>query len=207
MCRVDDDWEWYVEATFRESFVPGVTSQATCQDCGRTFEPGEDVIRYLSMPAEDERPHVFVVIRPSDLDGRRYWLDGDPYITILDEDDEGFQAKVDALEKVGYIIDEVHDPREANPQVDHYTCVQCKAGEAWLEAICDQHTVCVTQMDLLEHLYDYDAATLGPDFVTLATLARQQWRTRDFGRLVPEPVIKRLTDDAIKHAQLVGLHP
>lgn len=205
MCSYDDgDYEWVVDGTFREACIVPVH----CEDCGRLVEPDEMIVRYTCVPWsewDDERPYVFIVFRPRD--GRRYYLAGDPYVTVIDNEDAN-DPRIDAFEALGFSVEEERDPRIAAETVpDHYTCVQCKAAERWLTEVCDQHDVLVTKYDLIDHLNDYDAATLGSDFVTLTTLARTGWRHPRFDRIVPERVVARLTNRAIKHAQLVGLHP
>lgn len=205
MCRYDDgDYEWMVEATFHEE----CDEPTRCDDCGRLVQPGEMIVRYACTPGsewDDERPYVFIVFEP--LDGRRYYVPGQRFIAVIEDEDVEDQ-RLNAFEALGFSVEEERDPRIAAETVpDHYSCVQCKAAERWLNEVCDQNVVLVTKYDLIDHLNDYDSETLGSDFVTLTTLARNGWRHPRFDRIVPERVVARLTDRAIKHAQLVGLHP
>jgi hypothetical protein len=202
MCRYDDDFDWYVDSEHHERN----TVERNCEDCGRKIGLDEDVIRFTAMPNEedDERPLVLVVPVPP----AKYCEPGEPYLALLEEGQDD-QVTVERWEALGFTWDEVRDPRLPPPESypDAYSCVQCRAADYWLREVCSQSTVLVAQQDLLEHEDLYEPAMLGPDFGTLATLARRRWRTKDFGRIIPEHVVERLARDAVAHAVLVGLHP
>lgn len=198
MCRWDDgDYDWYVDS---ESTILADVD-IYCEDCGRIVRAGERVVRFTaSPPMDDERPYVFIVPVPP----ARYYGDGNPWLAIL-PDDEVIHDTFDAL---GFRIDEEHDPRmPVEQEPDHFSCVQCRAANYWLEQVCHQHHILVTVEDLIEHTHDYTSEQLGPDFMTLATLARQQWVTKGYGVLMSEQVVRRLARGAVQHAVVTGLHP
>jgi RNA polymerase subunit RPABC4/transcription elongation factor Spt4 len=202
MCRIDDDYDWTLEATFREP----ADRDRPCEDCGRIVAAGELIVRYVGESAsEDWRELVMVVFRP-ETSGRRYYRDGDLYELIV-QNYADKEAEIEAFDALGFIVDEVNDPRTAEEPVVAYSCPQCLAAQHWLEKVCYQHALLVTQMDLEDHLHDYGADELGPDFVTMTTMCSRRWRTKDFGRLIPVVVVDRWARNAVAHAITVGLHP
>lgn len=215
MCRSDDgDYEWYVDATIREVLPEGepLALPLKCEDCGRTIETGEAYIRYTCLPGsewDDDRPYVTIVFKP--WIGRNpdkpstYWIDGLHWVAIHEGDVP--DPILDYYISIGLTFDEERDPRlPAETVPDHFSCVQCKAAERWLNEVCSQHMVLVTKYDLIEHTNEYDFVTLGTDFMALAGLARKNWYD-DNGGLVPEGKIAAITEGAIKHAVAVGMHP
>lgn len=208
MCRWDDgDYEWYVET---ESKVLA-DADTHCEDCGRMIAAGERMVRFTATRVEDdERPFVWVVFVPDPL--VKWWVPGQRWHCIIDEANFDAPAESDAaiaaFEALGFRVDEEPDPRmPANFEPDHYCCVQCRAANYWLEKVCDQSVVLVASGDIIDHTGDYTPAELGPDFMTLAALAKQRWVTKDYGVLMSEDVISGLARRAVRHAVATGLHP
>ena len=217
MCRWDDgDYEWYVGGMVTEP----ADQDRPCEDCGRTVAAGTPIVRIMPEPNEehDERPHVIVAYAPRTWVTsigptlKRWFSDGDPFVCVVDENHfstvKEFDDAVAAFDALGFLTDEVRDPRlPVTVEPDHYWCPQCKAANYWLEQVCDQSVVLVASGDIIDHAGDYTPAELGPDFMTLAALARQRWRTKDYGTLIGADVIDRLAHSAVHYAATTGLHP
>lgn len=208
MCRWDDgDFEWYVET---ESKVLAETD-THCEDCGRTIAAGETMVRFTATRGEDDdRPYVWVVFVPNPP--VKWWVPGQRWQCIIDEANFDTPAEsaaaIAAFEALGFWVDEEHDPRLPEDfEPDHHCCVQCRAADYWLQKVCNQNVVLTAANDIIDHTGDYTADELGPDFMTLATLARQRWRTKDYGVLMSEDVISGLAQRAVRHAVATGLHP
>lgn len=191
MCRYDDDFEWYVGGEGCET----AEDDRTCEDCGRVIPAGEEHTWIVEEPVDDGWDTEFVAVDP----GVRRVKPGDPFI-IIQEDD------IWIWEALGfYVLEETRGSLYPEPPKYHYCCNHCRAADLWLREVCDQHVVFVTTIDLEQHRHEYTDDQLGPDFVTLETLSRQRWRSKLTGELIPVPVIRRLAEDAARHALDGGL--
>jgi len=194
MCRVDDDWDYTIES---ETLT--VASAATaCEDCGRVIDEGEAYWDLAEMPADWEYDTELVYIATSPAAGAQL-----PYHIIRpigqNDDDE---AWCDAMEALGFEVDEDFDPR-AEPEPGHRTwCAHCSAANAWLEKVCHQHTVLVAAQDIVDHSLDYTAGQLGADFMALVDMVKACWRPD--GQLVDVDVVMAHTTAAIEHALAGG---
>lgn len=200
MCRVDDgDYEW----TVGDENPLGVSdSDAHCEDCGRVIPTAEPHTVFTAERwEEDYDPTVFVYSWP--VSGGSKYAVGSPWFRFNYDPDD---LTIDTFDALGFQVNEVNesDLVEREPEY-HISCNHCRAADYWLREVCHQHVVLVTQMDLIEHSYDYTPEQLGPDFGTLVQLARQRWRSKLTGELIPTHVIRRLARDAADFALAGGL--
>jgi hypothetical protein len=171
-----------------------------CEDCGRRIEVGEPHTVYTA--TEGSTDYVFAAQHPALIKHAHgpgqssKWINDSAHYIVIDEDD------VLVWEALGFFCDET----EVYGQTEyHVSCQHCAVAARWLTKICGQHTVLVTQEDLIEHTHEYDGKTLGLAFMRLAALARRQWRFPVTERLAAPAYISALTDVAIKRAIAAGL--
>lgn len=210
MCRYGDDYDWYVDS----EAVVTLDHDERCEDCGRTVPAGEPIVNFLHAPDEylrEEAGTVFCAGRPehlgADLKGqpRGYLNEGDPVIVLGRWDEEDDVLRYDAFEALGFIVDELNAYDLEHPEpMSSYSCRHCRTANRWLEDVCRQDVVLVTCVDLDEHYYEYPAADLGPDFLTMWRLSTQKWRSKLTGQLIPVHVIERLARDAVTYAVRVS---
>ncbi|MDH4147827.1 MAG: hypothetical protein OEY23_21935 [Acidimicrobiia bacterium] len=195
MCRVDEDWDWLVES----ENVAVAIEPTTCEDCGRSIDAGEAYWDLVEVPAQvSDADLVLIATSPAVGAQPHYQI-----IRPIGPDDAADEAWWDAMEALGFIMDEDYDPR-SEPEPGHRTwCAHCREANAWLEKVCHQHTYLVAAQDIIEHSYDYTAEQLGEDFVALAGLVKARWRPD--GQLADLDVVKAHTAAAIKHALAGGL--
>lgn len=200
MCRYDDDYEWWVD-----SEDPAVVSDvdARCEDCGRVIPAGEPhTVFTAARHDDDDAPFVPIAFVPG---SSRWFVAGNAYVRLRDEAFDNDEI-VAAFEALGFGIEEVSEfELTGRPSEYHVSCNHCRAGNIWLREVCDQDVVLVTVNDLEEHSYEYPPQQLGPDFGTLIALARQQWRSKLTGELIPVHVVERLARDAAYFANAGNL--
>lgn len=202
MCRYDDDFSWMVMST-----DPAHVGDAdvACEDCGRIIPAGEPHTFYVgdaSGGEEDDRPHVYVYFPHAPHEP--------PY------DDEDCEGKVwvivpednlPEIEALGIECGEIRHPGLRNDNISHHDqCAQCYEANHWLEKVCHQHNVLVTREDLREHADEYEPDTLGRHFLAMDRACGSGWKHRR-GRPMSPAVVRRLARHAVRHAQLVGMHP
>jgi len=195
MCRVNDDFDWIVEATNPEAVSE---TDEHCEDCGRKIPVGEPHTVFTAMVDEVEReqsPLVFVAQHPKP--GQTYFDESRPFIRLPDFYEDPLTDN--AFEALGFITDEVseYDLVPHEPQY-HISCNHCRAANIWLEKVCDQTTVLITVEDLASHWDDYTPEQLGASFRILYNLSRQQWRSGT--RLVSVKEVAVLAETAAEFA-------